>query len=102
MHSVKRLEIVTDAVELTKILQGLKRVNVNHYTVIHNVENHGVWGMSDGDATMIETSFIIAFCTPEQIKAVVETIRPILNKFGGACYVSDAMEVRSLNCVASL
>ncbi|MFN6065697.1 MAG: P-II family nitrogen regulator, partial [Pseudanabaena sp.] len=27
---------------------------------------------------------------------------PIINKFGGACYISDAMEIISIQCVASL
>lgn len=57
--------------------------------------------MSDGDVTMVETAYIIAFCSPDQIQAVVETIRPILNRFGGAGYVSDAMEIKSLNCISS-
>lgn len=101
MNSVKRIEIITDSIELSKISQGLRQVGVKNYTVIHNVESHGVRGMGDGDATMIETSYIIAFCNPEQIEAIVATLRPILNKFGGACYVSDAIEVRSLNCISS-
>ena len=101
MNSVKRIEIVADSIELPKILQGLKQVSVNHYTVIHNVESHGIRGMSDGDATLVETAYIIAFCTPEQLEAVASTLRPILNKFGGACYLSDAMELRSLNCISS-
>ncbi|PJF38041.1 MAG: transcriptional regulator, partial [Phototrophicales bacterium] len=46
--------------------------------------------------------YILSFCTPEQVKSVVEQVRPLLNKFGGVCYVSDAMEVRSMRCVASL
>jgi len=43
--------------------------------------------------TMLDNIYVIAVCAPEKIKPVVEIIRPILNKFGGTCYISDAMEI---------
>ena len=52
--------------------------------------------------TMLDNVYIIAFCMPEQIKEVVENVRPLLNKFGGTCYISDVMEIRSVKCVASM
>jgi len=51
---------------------------------------------------MLDNVYILAFCMPDQIKPVVESIRLVLNKFGGTCYVSDVMEIRSVRCVASL
>ncbi len=99
MQTVKRIEIVSDSIELPKILKGLKQAEITRYTVIHNVETSGA---SATDATLIDMAYIIAFCSPEQVKDAIEKIRPILNRFGGSCYVSDAMEVRSLNCTASL
>jgi nitrogen regulatory protein PII len=52
--------------------------------------------------TMLDNVYILAFCMPEQLKPVVENIKPLLNKFGGTCYVSDVMEIRSVRCVASM
>lgn len=98
MHAVKRIEVLADSVELTKILAGLDKAGIIGHTVIRNVV-----GRSPGaDATQLDNVYIIAFCMPEQVKPVVENIRPVLNKFGGACYISDAMEIRSVRCVASL
>lgn len=98
MHAVKRIEVLADSVELTKILAGLDKAGIIAHTVIRNVV-----GRSPGaDATQLDNVYIIAFCMPEQVKPVVENIRPVLNKFGGACYISDAMEIRSVRCVASL
>jgi nitrogen regulatory protein PII len=103
MHLVKRIEIMSDSVELTKIVKGLEKAGVTKYTVIRNVSGKGVKGStgSDLEMTMIENDYVIAFCSPELIKPVVEAIKPILNKFGGACYISDSMEVSSVRCVAS-
>ncbi|GAP97369.1 P-II family nitrogen regulator [Leptolyngbya sp. NIES-2104] len=98
MHSVKRIEMITDSIELPKIIRSLKEANIDRYTIFRNVESSGVSGTDDA----IEMAYIIAFCAPEQVKDAIEKIRPILNRFGGSCYVSDAMEVRSLNCTALL
>ncbi|MBE9013150.1 P-II family nitrogen regulator [Pseudanabaenaceae cyanobacterium LEGE 13415] len=98
MHSVKRIEIISDSIELPKIIRSLKDSGIDRYTIFRNVETSGVSGTDDA----IEMEYIIAFCPPEQVKTAIEKIRPILNRFGGSCYVSDAMEVRSTNCVASL
>ncbi|MBD1920010.1 P-II family nitrogen regulator [Microcoleus sp. FACHB-831] len=103
MHSVKRIEIIANSIELGKILASLKKAGVTGHLVIRNVAGQGFKGSSeDLDATMLDNVYVIAFCPPEILKTAVETIRPILNKFGGSCYISDAMEIRSVRCVASL
>jgi len=81
----------------------LERAGVPGHAVIRNVAGKGLRGTAeDLDMTMLDNVYVIAFCTPEQIKPVVENIRPLLNKFGGTCYISDVMEIRSVKCVASL
>lgn len=103
MHEVKRIEIVANSFELGKILDGLKKGDVTGYLIIRNVAGQGLKGGSeDLDMTMLDNVYVIAFCAPEKIKRAVEIIRPILNKFGGNCYISDAIEIRSVRCVASL
>lgn len=103
MHSVKRIEIIANSFELGKILDSLKHADVTGYLVIRNVAGQGLRGGSeDLDMTMLDNVYVIAFCVPEKIQPTVEIIRPILNKFGGSCYISDAMEIRSVRCVASM
>lgn len=103
MHPVKRIEIVANSFELAKILDGFKQAGVPGHLVIRNVAGQGLRGDSeDLDMTMLDNVYVIAFCPPEKLKSTVEVIRPILNKFGGTCYISDAIEIRSLRCVASI
>jgi nitrogen regulatory protein PII len=103
MHLVKRIEIIANSFELGKILDGLKKADVTGYLVIRNVAGQGLRGGSeDLDMTMLDNVYVIAFCAPEKIKPAVDIIRPILNKFGGSCYISDTMEIRSVRCVASM
>ena len=103
MHLVKKIEIIANSFELGKILDGLDKSGVNGHIVIRNVAGKGLGGTrEDLDMTMLDNVYIIAFCMPEQIKPVVENIKPLLNKFGGTCYISDVMEVGSVRCVASM
>ncbi|WP_448564705.1 P-II family nitrogen regulator [Trichothermofontia sp.] len=103
MHAVKRVEIIANSSELTKILEGLDDIGAPGYTVIRNVTGKGIMGnVSDDDVTTLSNVYVLCYCSEETIKPIVETIRPILNKFGGVCYVSDAMEMRSVKCVSHL
>jgi nitrogen regulatory protein PII len=103
MHQVKKIEIIANSVELGRVLERLDRAGVHGHAVIRNVAGKNLReGNEDLDMTMLDNVYIIAFCMPEQLKPVVEEIRPLLNKFGGTCYISDVMEIRSVKCVASL
>jgi nitrogen regulatory protein PII len=104
MHPVKRIEIVADSVELGKLITALEESGVSSYTIVHNVASKGIRGTAfdDSAVTMLDNIYLIAFCSPDKIKSVAEAIRPVLNKFGGSCWISDVMEIRSVKCIASL
>ena len=106
MHLVKRIEIIVSSREMHKILDKLDGAGVPGYSVIRDVIGKSGWGEvsddSDFAATTLSNVYILSFCTESQVRTVIEQIRPLLNKFGGVCYVSDAMEVRSMRCVAKL
>ncbi len=103
MHTVKRIEIIANSFELGKILDSLDKSGVHGHAVIRNVAGKGLReGNEDLDMTMLDNVYIIAFCMPDLLKPLVENITPLLNKFGGTCYISEVMEIRSMRCVASL
>jgi nitrogen regulatory protein PII len=103
MHVVKKIEIIANSFELAKILDTLDKSGVHSHAVIRNVVGKGLRGTTeDLDMTMLDNVYILAFCMPEELKPVVENLRPLLNKFGGTCYVSDVMEIRSVRCIASI
>jgi hypothetical protein len=54
------------------------------------------------DMTSLENDYVIVFCSTDRLKGVITAVQPILNKFGGSCYVSETMEVVSMQCIASL
>lgn len=94
MHSVKRLEIIVSSRELQKVLKGLDEGGAPGYSVIRDVvgkSNSGsVSDEFDFAATTLSNVYILSFCSEEQMTSVLERLRPLLNKFGGVCAVSDA------------
>jgi nitrogen regulatory protein PII len=106
MHAVKRIEVIATTREVDKLLAGLDEVGVPGYTVIRDVVGKSRWGKVSDDfdlaGTTLSNSYILCFCPAEDVKPVLEAIQPLLNKYGGVCYVSDAMAVRSTRCIASL
>lgn len=106
MHPVKRIEIIANSQEMDKILEVFNKAGVPGYTVIRNVTGKSPFGTVSDDfdiaSSKLSNVYLICCCPQEQIKPLIEMVRPLLNKFGGVCYISDAMEIRSMKCVASL
>lgn len=101
METVKRIEIMASSFELNKILKGLEKSGIPGYSVIRNVAGRSLQGTVSDDFSSLDNVYVIAFCSPGQIDAVTENLNPILNKFGGVCFVSDAMQMNIVRCVGS-
>lgn len=105
MQPVSRLEIIVSSQEIEKITKVLEAVNVTGYSIIRDVVGKGDWGIVSDDVNLgsstLNNVFIICYCPQEQVQSIVEKIKPILNKYGGVCYLFNAMEIRSVRCVAS-
>jgi nitrogen regulatory protein PII len=97
MDTVKRIEIFANYVELAKILEVLEKVGIPGYTVIRDVAGKSTRGDGNHDLamTMLDNIYIIAFCTPEKIERLAQALKAILNRFGGTCFISDAMELKT-------
>ena len=95
MEPVKKIELVTNSVEIGKVLELLERVDVPGYTVIRNAIGKGDRGRASDDieVTVLSNVYVMTVCTEEQVNKVVEAMRPILKRFGGVCLISDAQSV---------
>lgn len=92
MEIVKKVEIVTTSLEMTKVLEVLEEVGITGYTVIRDVVGKGDRGTASDDLEqdILSNRYVMTVCTEDQERILVEAIRPILKKFGGVCIVSDA------------
>ena len=86
---------MVEAVEKQAIIDLLKANQLEHYTLYKHVAGHGERGMRD-DQVLRDKFQNVAFvleCPEESIAELIESIRPVLKKFGGICLVSDAQWV---------
>ncbi len=99
MHSVKRLEIISTSLQLENLLKKLNAAEVPGYSVIRNVVGRGHDGEvstdSDFASTTLSNIYIVSFCSEAQVDSVLLSIQPILKRYGGVCYVSDAIKISS-------
>lgn len=93
MRPCKRMEIVIERSQAPKMEQLLKDVGASGYTVIQNAGGGGDRGyrraddVTDADENCI---FVVAVERDALVEAIVEGVRPLLQRFGGVCLVSDA------------
>ncbi len=95
MQIVKRVEIITDALEMQAVTAVLEAHDISGYTLITNVTGKGERGVQSGDdlTDVFKNSYLLTTCLPEQIAELVKAIRPLLKKRGGVCLISDAQWV---------
>jgi nitrogen regulatory protein PII len=93
MTPMKKVEIVTDALEVSAVAAVLDANGVSGYTVIHDVTGKGSRGDRSGDdlTNALKNGYIFTACPEPQARAVAEAVRPILRRFGGVCLITDCL-----------
>lgn len=92
MQTVKRIEIVVDALHARRVIEALRAQGLEGYTLIRGVSGSGERGAQLGDdiTGVSNNNYILTTCPPEKLDAVTAALRPLLRRFGGICLVSDA------------
>ena len=92
MKDLKRVEIVTGALETPNVINILEEHQVNGYTMIKNVLGSGDKGVQDGEGlhNAFQNTYLIVACSQEELERIKEPLRKVLRKSGGVCLISDA------------
>ncbi|MBD3220693.1 transcriptional regulator [bacterium] len=92
MKPVCRIEIVIDALHSEKVVELLADLGILGYTLIRSVSGSGERGDRRGDdiTGVSNNHYILTTCPPEQLEAVTDALRPLLERVGGVCLTSDA------------
>ena len=95
MQIVKKIEIITNSLELQKVLKILDHAGVSGYTIIEDVTGKGHTGrvINDLESHALTNGYVMTICSEEQEHQLVEAIRPIIKKYGGLCIVTDAKSI---------
>jgi nitrogen regulatory protein PII len=95
MQTIKRVEIVTDSLEMQEVIEVIESIGIAGYTLIKDVLGKGERGIQSGDELtgVFKNSLLLVACEPGKVPGLVEAVRPMLKQCGGICLVSDAQWV---------
>jgi hypothetical protein len=92
LEPVKRIEILAGVQEFPLIKQVLKENGITGYMLLENVQGKGdrLLGAVDPLTGEYSNLLIRTTCPADKIDGFVESIRPILARYGVICVVYDA------------
>ena len=91
LRPMKRLEIVVDALHLTRLIDRLRQAEVSGYTVLPNVAGYGERGdqRADDVSGASTNAYVLVAVPVQRAETTLEAVRPLLQSYGGICIVSD-------------
>ena len=92
MIAVKRLEIVIDAAHTPELLRVIKQAGAPGYTLLRDVQGSGDRGDRSGDglSNVYRNCYLFTAVHEEVAQAIIDGTRPLLERYGGMCLVTDA------------
>ncbi|MFK7789763.1 MAG: transcriptional regulator [Phycisphaeraceae bacterium] len=92
MIAVKRLEIVIDAAHTPELVRVVKNAGAPGYTLLRDVQGSGDRGERAGDglSNVYRNCYLVTAVSEDIATTIVEATRPLLQRYGGVCMMSDA------------
>ena len=92
MKPIKRIEIVIDAAHTPELVRTIKSVGATGYTLIRDVQGSGDRGDRAGDelSNVYRNCYIIIAADSDTAQSLIDSARPLLERYGGMCLVSEA------------
>ncbi len=92
MRNVKRIEIVVEAPQEETIRRLIEEAGIDGFTLLHAAAGRGQRGdrTSDGLSAAFQNVVFLVGAPEEQTVPFLEAVRPVLERTGGICLVSDA------------
>jgi len=93
MKSMKKVELVIEAIYINRVLELFEKHKISGYTLIKDIEGAGGHGlkMADDVTDVFSNDLIFTVCDEEKWVEMKEEIRIFEDKYGGKCFVSDTM-----------
>ncbi len=92
MKSVQRLEIIVERTQRDRVLEVLTQAGVDGWSVLPVVAGQGQRGARglEGLPGALENDLILSAVEEAQLSGVLDHLRPVLERWGGVCLVSEA------------
>ena len=89
--NMKKVSIVVESLKLKKMYNIIHKSKMPGYTIIPDVGGSGQTGRHDIEevSDACRNSLITIICTPEEADRLTDEVRPIIQRHGGICFVSN-------------
>lgn len=90
---MNRLDLFISEREVARVCQAIREAGAPGYSVMRHVTGMGVGGAIDEEmdfSGLGANAHVIVFCTPEQLVVVRQRLGPVLRRYGGVGFVSQA------------
>lgn len=93
MKSMKKVEVIIEAIYLNRLLDLFTNHEIHGYTIIRDIEGFGGHGLKTADDTcdLFSNIYIFTVCEADQYQSMDKDIHSFLNRYGGKCILSDVM-----------
>ncbi|MFM8525658.1 MAG: P-II family nitrogen regulator [Cyanobacteriota bacterium] len=91
---MKRLDLVMNERELSKVCEVIDRAGAPGYSVMRHVTGRGPHGEMVSESMEFSgfgaNAHVIVFCEAEVLERIGVELRPLLSYYGGVAFVSEA------------
>lgn len=93
MKSMKKVELIIEAVYVNRLLELFKKHDISGYTIIKDIEGAGGHGLRTADdvSDIFSNNYVFTVCEEGQYQDMDKDIRSFLHRYGGKCILSDVM-----------
>ncbi len=89
---MKKLEIIIESVELSKVIKAIEKVGVRGYSLIKDISGMGKHGKSVSTSLVDVNEYNMLVIVDDEVKInqVIEKVKPIIKIYSGIMFLSDA------------
>lgn len=90
---MKRVDFFVSEREIDRLCKAIRQAGAPGYSVMRHVTGWGVAGeISEAMdfSGLGANAHVVVFCKASEVEALRQTVRPLLERFGGVGFVSDA------------
>ena len=90
---MKRVDFFVSEREIDRLCKAIRQAGAPGYSVMRHVTGWGVAGeISEAMdfSGLGANAHVVVFCKASAVEALRQTVRPLLERFGGVGFVSDA------------
>lgn len=97
MKTMKKVEVIVEAVYLNRLLDMFQAKGVQNYTLMRDVEGRGGHGLklADDITDVCSNDYFFTLVEEAQFLQLKEDIRAFVKRYGGKCIISDVMVILS-------